>query len=123
MSPLLALASHPWPAGVAGHVAALVGAVTSDTIVTMSPQSAGLPGGDELQNLVDGAGWWALAASLVAMLIGAAAWALGAHSHNYQQTITGRRAVLVSGLAALLIGAGPAIVNFFYSAGQTVPGH
>lgn len=91
-------------------------------IVHMNPGSGGLPGGAELQTLVNGAGWWALAAALVAMVIGAAAWALGAHAHNYQQTIAGRRAVLVSGVAALVIGAGPAIVSFFYTAGQSVPG-
>jgi hypothetical protein len=28
--------------------------------------------------------------------------------------------VLISGLAALLIGAGPAIVNFFFNAGKGV---
>jgi len=37
-----------------------------------------------------------------------------------QQSLVGRRAVLVSGLAALLIGAGPAIINFFYGAGLKV---
>ena len=31
--------------------------------------------------------------------------ALGVHAQNFQQTMVGRRAVLVSGLAALLIGA------------------
>ena len=54
------------------------------------------------------------------LLIGAAAWALGAHSQNYQQSYSGRKAVLVSGFAALLIGAGPAIVNFFFATGQGV---
>ena len=42
------------------------------------------------------------------------------HSQNFQQSLVGRRAVLVSGLAALLIGAGPAIINFFYGAGLKV---
>ena len=65
-------------------------------------------------------GGWALALSLVGLLIGAAAWALGAHSQNYQQSYSGRKAVLVSGFAALLIGAGPAIVNFFVATGQGV---
>lgn len=88
--------------------------------VTMSPDPTQLPGGQVLQNLTDGLGGWALALSLVGLLIGAAAWALGAHSQNYQQSYSGRKAVLVSGLAALLIGAGPAIVNFFFSTGQGV---
>ena len=88
--------------------------------VAMTPDPSQLPGGQVLQQLTDGLGGWALALSLVGLLVGAAAWALGAHSQNYQQSYSGRKAVLVSGFAALLIGAGPAIVNFFFAAGQGV---
>ncbi len=88
--------------------------------VTLNPDPNALPGGQTLQHLMNGLGAWALALSLVGLLIGAAAWALGSHGQNYQQTFVGRRAVLISGLAALLIGAGPAIVNFFFSTGQGV---
>jgi MFS family permease len=88
--------------------------------VVLHPDTNSLPGGDVLQSLMNGLGGWALALSLVGLLIGAAAWALGSHGQNYQQTFVGRRAVLISGLAALLVGAGPAIVNFFYKAGQGV---
>lgn len=88
--------------------------------VQMQPDPKGLPGGQVLQQLTNGIGAWALLLSLVALLVGAALWALGSHSQNYQQSFTGRRAVLVSGLAALLIGAAPALVNFFFHAGQAV---
>jgi len=88
--------------------------------VTMTPDPNQLPGGEVLQRLTNGLGGWALALSLIGLLIGAAAWALGAHSQNYQQSYSGRKAVLVSGFAALLIGAGPAIVNFFFATGQGV---
>ncbi len=89
-------------------------------VVTLAPDPSALPGGQVLQHLMNGIGGWALALSLVGLLVGAAAWALGSHGQNYQQTYVGRRAVLISGLAALLIGAGPAIVNFFFSTGQSV---
>ena len=88
--------------------------------VQLTPNTGALPGGQVLQNLMNGLGGWALALALVGLVIGAAAWALGSHSQNYQQTFVGRRAVMISGLAALLIGAGPAIVNFFFHAGQGV---
>lgn len=88
--------------------------------VTLNPDTSGLPGGNVLQSLTNGLGGWALVLALAGLLIGAAAWALGAHSQNYQQSFIGRRAVLVSGLAALLIGAAPALVNFFFHAGQGV---
>lgn len=98
------------------------GAVTGllADIPTMTPQSSQLPGGDLLQKLMDGLQFWALALALVGLVIGAAAWALGSHGQNYQQTFVGRRAVLISGFAALLIGAGPGIVSFFYNAGSGV---
>ena len=92
------------------------------SVVGMQPQANQLPGGALLQNLMDGLQFWALALALVGLVIGAAAWALGSHGQNYQQTYVGRRAVLISGLAALLIGAGPGIVNFFYTAGTGVHG-
>jgi len=88
--------------------------------VTLNPATGNLPGGDVLQSLTDGIGGWALVLALVGLLIGAAAWALGAHSQNYHQAFNGRRTVMVSGMAALLIGAAPAIVNFFFHAGQSV---
>jgi len=88
--------------------------------VTLTPDSGKLPGGAVLQQLTDGLGWWALILALAGLVIGAAAWALGSHSQNYHQSFAGRRTVLVSGLAALLIGAAPAIVNFFFHAGQGV---
>jgi hypothetical protein len=88
--------------------------------VTLTPSMSDLPGGGTLQSLVDGLGAWALIAALAGLLIGAAAWALGVHSQNYQQSMIGRRAVLVSGLAALLIGAAPPIINFFFATGSNL---
>jgi MFS family permease len=88
--------------------------------VTLTPDPGNLPGGAVLQHLTDGLGGWALLAALVGLVIGAALWALGAHAQNYQHSFVGRRTVLVSGLAALLIGAAPALVNFFFHAGQGV---
>jgi hypothetical protein len=85
--------------------------------VSLNPSVNALPGGGTLQQLTDGLGAWALIAALAGMLVGAAAWALGVHAQNYQQSMVGRRAVLVSGLAALLVGAAPPIVNFFFHTG------
>ncbi len=88
--------------------------------VSMTPNTGDLPGGAFLQKMMDGLQGWALALSLIGLVIGAAAWALGSHAQNYQQSFVGRKAVLISGLAALLIGAGPTIVNFFFHAGQGI---
>ena len=88
--------------------------------VTLTPDPSSLPGGDVLQHLTNGLGGWALIFALAGLLIGAAAWALGAHAQNYHQAFNGRRTVLVSGLAALLVGAAPALINFFFHTGQAV---
>ena len=69
--------------------------------VQLHPSMDSLPGGGTLQALVNGLGAWALIAALVGLVIGAAAWALGVHAQNFQQSMVGRRAVLVSGLLIL----------------------
>ncbi len=88
--------------------------------VSMTPDPSALPGGDQLQQLTNGIGSWALIAALVGMVIGAAAWGLGHYSQNYQQSYNGRKGLLASGAAALVIGAAPAVINFFVSLGQSV---
>jgi hypothetical protein len=109
-----------WPPALRAHLHVARTVLGRLADVELHPNTNSLPGGDVLQNLMNGLGGWALALSLVGLLIGAAAWSLGSHGQNYQQTFVGRRAVLISGLAALLVGAGPAIVNFFFKAGQGV---
>lgn len=88
--------------------------------VKMDPDASQLPGGEVLQNLTNGIGGWGITLALVALVVSAVVWALGSNSQNYQYTVAGKRGVVVSGLAALLIGAAPAIINFFFSAGQGV---
>jgi hypothetical protein len=88
--------------------------------VTLDPSVNALPGGAALQSLANGVAGWALIASLVALVLGAALWAFGSHSQNYHQSSAGRRAVLTSLLAAVLIGAAPYLINFFFKTGLAV---
>lgn len=97
-----------------------MGVWSQGTKVTLNSNPSALPGGAVLQRLADGIGGWALIMALIGLLVGAAIWALGAHSQNYHQSVAGRRAVLVAGLAALVVGAAPGIVNFFFNAGLGV---
>jgi Family of unknown function (DUF6112) len=89
----------------------------SAPVVPFKPGAGDVPGSGPLETLTNGIGWWALVASLLGLVIGAAAWALGSHTNNYQYSSSGRRAVIVSGLAALVIGAAPIVVSFLFKEG------
>ncbi len=86
----------------------------------LSPVSTALPGHQVIQTLTNGIGWWGLVLCLVGLVVGAATWAIGSHTNNYQHTTNGRRAVLVSGAAALVIGAAPALLHFLFNEGTSV---
>lgn len=88
--------------------------------VTLNPSTSDLPGGTVLQQIVNGLGAWALIGCLIALLLGALMWAIGAHTQNMHQSSAGRRAVATSLVAAILIGAAPTLINFFFSTGLKV---
>jgi len=90
------------------------------TDVVLNPSTSDLPGGSVLQQLANGLGAWALIGALIALLLGAALWAIGSHTQNMHQSSAGRRAVFTSLGAAVLIGAAPALINFFFSTGLKV---
>jgi hypothetical protein len=88
--------------------------------VDLNPDPDRLPGGEVLQSLTNGIAGFALVFCLIGLVVSAGLWALGSNSNNYQQTFVGKRGFAVCALAALLIGAAAAIINFFYGAGQNV---
>jgi Mn2+/Fe2+ NRAMP family transporter len=87
--------------------------------VSAHPSLKSLPGSNVLQQLVNGAEAWALAVALLGAFIGAALWAVASHTHNHHYAARGRMAALVSGAAALVVGAAPGLVNFFEHLGTT----
>ncbi len=88
-------------------------------VVSARPNPRGLPGSNVLQQLVNGAEAWSLAIALLGAFVGAALWAVASHSHNHQYAARGRMAALISGAAALIVGAAPGLVNFFERLGST----
>ncbi len=88
--------------------------------VSLNPSTTALPGSAALQKIANGVAAWALIAALIALLLGAALWAVGSHTQNMHQSAQGRRAVLTSMGAAVLIGAAPTLINFFFTAGLSV---
>jgi Family of unknown function (DUF6112) len=87
--------------------------------VTATPNPAGLPGSNVLQQLVNGAEAWSLAIALIGAFVGAGMWALASHAHNPHYAARGRMAAVISGASALVIGSGPGLVNFFQHLGTT----
>ncbi len=87
--------------------------------VQAHPVLTNLPGSNVLQQLVDGAQAWALAVALLGSFIGAGLWAVASHSNNHHHAARGRMAALVSAAAALVVGAGPGLINFFEHLGTT----
>jgi hypothetical protein len=99
-------------------LAALVTAASPN--LSVDPSQSSFPGAQQLQSLINGLGFWALLAALAGMVVGAVLWAVGHHSSNYQQAYSGRKGVVVSGAAAMVIGAAPALIRFFFSLGTAV---
>ncbi len=87
--------------------------------VTAHPSPTALPGSNVLQQLVNGAEAWALTIALLGAFIGAALWAVASHTHNHHYAARGRMAALVSAASAMVVGAGPGLVNFFEHLGST----
>lgn len=94
-----------WPGAAGAQVAA-------------RPDPSGLPGTAKLQQLVNGAYLWVLLLTLAALIVAAVIWAWGSHSNNVRASSDGRRGVGVALLAALIVGAAPMLVNWFYELGR-----
>ena len=88
--------------------------------VSVNPDSGALPGGRQLQQLVNGLAGWALIILSGAVVAGAAWWASGSANSNYNSINGGKRMVLISTGSAILIGAAAALINFFTALGRQV---
>ncbi|HEX6689401.1 MAG TPA: DUF6112 family protein [Solirubrobacterales bacterium] len=88
--------------------------------VHVEPNQKELPGTPALEKLVNGLAALALLACVAGVLIGAAQWALGSKSNNYSHTSDGKSKVLYGLLGAFVVGAGAALINFFYHSGSAV---
>lgn len=79
----------------------------------VSPNSNGLPGLPEVRILAGSTVTFALVTCVVALVLSAAAWALGAINGNPHVAGKGRIGVLSSVGAAILIGSANSLIRFF----------
>jgi len=88
--------------------------------VSISPNSNGLPGIGQLRTIVGASMTVGLILAVLALVISAIVWALGANSSNPHLAGRGKFGVLVGLGAAIITGASVALVNFFWNVGQSV---
>ena len=88
--------------------------------INISPNSNGLPGIQQLKSIVGASMTVGLILAVLALIISAIVWALGANSSNPHLAGRGKLGVLVALGAAIVCGAAVTLVNFFYNVGQQV---
>lgn len=86
--------------------------------VSADPSADGMPGAGFLQRLLDWTGMLGLFLGLGSLLLGGGLWAISQHGGNQYGASAGRKAVLGGGLAAILVGLGPDLVNGLYQAAR-----
>ena len=88
--------------------------------VSIKPNPSGGPGTPALEKLVNWLAAIVLLGCAAGLLIGAAQWALGSKANNYSHASDGKQKVFYSLIAAFVVGAGAALINFFYTSGTAV---
>lgn len=88
--------------------------------INIGPNSNGLPGIRELEKIVGASMTVGLVLAVLALIIAAIVWALGANSSNPHLAGRGKLGVLVALGAAIVCGASVTLVNFFWHVGQQV---
>ena len=88
--------------------------------ISISPNSNGLPGIDELRRIVGASMTVGLILAVLALIVAAIIWALGSNSSNPHLAGRGKLGVLVALGAAIACGASVTLVNFFWNVGQRV---
>jgi hypothetical protein len=88
--------------------------------VNISPNTTGLPGISELQNIVGALLTFGLIAAVAGLVISAMVWAVASHSGNVHLVGRAKSGVLVSAAAAMLTGGAVALISFFSHAGAAL---
>ena len=78
-----------------------------------------LPGTNILEGLGTGLQSWGVVVGIIAVVVSALLWALGAGSDNASQATRGKRGVLFALIAVALIGAAPVLVQWAFDLGQS----
>lgn len=84
--------------------------------VSVTPDSAGMPGAELIQKLLNWSQMLALWGSLAALLVGAAMYGLARETGQYQNASRGKSLALGGAAGAILAGIAPTAVNLLFEA-------
>lgn len=88
--------------------------------ISIDPNSNGLPGIGQLSKIVGASMTIGLILAVLALIMSAVVWAMGANSSNPHLAGRGKLGVVIALGAAIVTGASVALVNFFWNVGQAV---
>jgi NhaP-type Na+/H+ or K+/H+ antiporter len=88
--------------------------------VSVSPNTGGLPGTDQGEEVISGVMFSALLACVAGVIIGGAVCAVSSHGGDHHYAQRGKASFLISAVAAAVIAAAPAVVNSFEGLGRGV---
>jgi hypothetical protein len=88
--------------------------------VHVTPNKDGLPGTSEATKIVGALLTFGLIAAIAGVVLAAITWAIGSNSMNPHLAGRGKSGVIVSCVAALIVGGADILVNFFAGAGATL---
>lgn len=88
--------------------------------VDITPNDSGLPGIAQLRTIVGAVMTIGLVLAVLALIISAIVWAVGANSSNPHLAGRGKTGVLIACAAAVICGGAVTFVNFFWGVGQSV---
>lgn len=89
-------------------------------MIDVTPNTNGLPGIAQLQQVVGATMTVGLVLSVLALILAAIVWALGSNSSNPHMASRGKTGILVALGAAAVCGASVAAINFAWDLGQGI---
>lgn len=89
-------------------------------MIDIDPNSSGLPGIEQLRDIVGAVMTVGLILSVLALIVSAIVWGFGSNSSNPHLSGRGKIGVLISCDAAVICGASVTLINFFWDVGQAV---
>jgi hypothetical protein len=87
--------------------------------VSVDPTTAGMPGGELIQQILNWLAQLALWGSLASILAGAAIYGIATHSGNLAGGYRGKQLAFAGAVGACLAGLAPTIINMLFQAARS----